>query len=369
MKLVRVSAATLIILLALLFLAATISARPGNPGIYPPKEGEPGVAVYVVRNWLHANLTVPRQQLRDASSGPAAAALDRLPPGEWVTIGWGDAKHYRERGDSPARRRSLLRSLFVPDNPAVILLDVDSAAPTPQDTGRRIVRLDLSAEGFERLAQRLDSSFELTPDRNVPAVAGRGRAPESLFFYSSETTDLFFACNHWIADLLDAAGVPTTPFLDTLTVGLAWDLKLRAGAEDVGGPVGEGTAPGHETPPVHSGRFEPLSDPGDGLEAIEFEGYSITIGDADMQTRSVGLVQAGSAAAPGGRLWSEVLDVPRTSLVERRVVVSTDPALCDGAPLTELALGFRVSTQERYDVVLAAVSAEEVCVVHWFRQP
>ncbi len=37
-------------------------------------------------------------------------------------------------------------------------------------------------------------------------------------------------CNHWIADLLDAAGVPTAPVLATLPQGLLWDLSTRAGA-------------------------------------------------------------------------------------------------------------------------------------------
>jgi hypothetical protein len=252
----------------------------------------------------------------------------------------------------------------------VILLDVSSTPPTPQDTGRRIVRLGLSREGLERLARRLDSSFDLPAGRSGPAIAGRGRAPESLFFYSNETTNLFFTCNHWIADLLDAAGVPTTPFIDTLSLGLAWDLKLRAGAQDVVGPLGAPPSPAHETPPVHSGRFESLSDP-QGMGAVEFEGYVVKIGNVAVRTRSVSLEQAGSAAAPGGRLWSDVMDVPQTSLVERREVTSSDPVptLCSGAPVTELTLGFRVSTQERYDVVLAAVSGGDVCAVHWFRQP
>jgi len=38
-------------------------------------------------------------------------------------------------------------------------------------------------------------------------------------------------CNHWIANLLDAAGVPTAPLLATLPSGLLYDLKQRAAAE------------------------------------------------------------------------------------------------------------------------------------------
>jgi len=35
-------------------------------------------------------------------------------------------------------------------------------------------------------------------------------------------------CNHWVADLLDAAGVPTAPILATLPSGLLLDLKWRS---------------------------------------------------------------------------------------------------------------------------------------------
>jgi hypothetical protein len=35
-------------------------------------------------------------------------------------------------------------------------------------------------------------------------------------------------CNHWIAGLLDAAGVPTSPVLATLPYGLILDLRWRS---------------------------------------------------------------------------------------------------------------------------------------------
>ena len=38
-------------------------------------------------------------------------------------------------------------------------------------------------------------------------------------------------CNHWIADLLAAAGLPTSPVLATWPAALRADLRWRAGAE------------------------------------------------------------------------------------------------------------------------------------------
>ena len=53
---------------------------------------------------------------------------------------------------------------------------------------------------------------------------------ERLFYRAVGTFNLFRVCNHWIADLLDAAGVPTAPVLATWPQGLLWDLTTRAGA-------------------------------------------------------------------------------------------------------------------------------------------
>ena len=48
------------------------------------------------------------------------------------------------------------------------------------------------------------------------------------FFVSGEGFSLVHLCNHWEAELLHAAGLPTTPVLDTLPAGLVLDLKLRS---------------------------------------------------------------------------------------------------------------------------------------------
>ncbi len=62
-----------------------------------------------------------------------------------------------------------------------------------------------------------------------PVMAPIRREPGEAFFASSESFSLIHLCNHWTADLLHAAGLPVTPVLDVLPVGLALDLDLRAG--------------------------------------------------------------------------------------------------------------------------------------------
>jgi hypothetical protein len=61
------------------------------------------------------------------------------------------------------------------------------------------------------------------------APLGPGLYGPSLFYRSVEKFYAFNVCNHWVARLLSAAGLPTAPVLATLPQGLFFDLKWRVG--------------------------------------------------------------------------------------------------------------------------------------------
>jgi len=63
----------------------------------------------------------------------------------------------------------------------------------------------------------------------APTMSPIHRDPGEAFFASRERFSLLHLCNHWTAELLNAAGLPVTPVLDTLPAGLGVDLRLRAG--------------------------------------------------------------------------------------------------------------------------------------------
>ena len=116
MKLTRVLAGAVLLPLAGLGVATALTRRRGDAAVYPPKAGEETIDVFIVRNWLHANLVAPTAAL--GRSGPVAQALDALPvQAPYVMLGWGDAKHFRERGHTPLRALDLWRSFLVPGNP------------------------------------------------------------------------------------------------------------------------------------------------------------------------------------------------------------------------------------------------------------
>lgn len=368
MRLVRrVAGAALLTVAGLAFLAVA-TARRGDRALYPPPEGEPGVEVFVIRNWLHANLAVPTAAL--GMTGPAAEAVRSLPErGEWVLLGWGDARHYRERGRTFLRLLDLWRSFLAPRNSAVIHIQPLAERPSPETTGKPVLKLRLSQAGFERLRARLDRSFAATAGR--PIVAGRGRDPAALFFRSVERGDLTRVCNHWVTNLLDAAGVPTTPVADTITAGLAWDLELRAAAEPVRGASGAPVAPGRETPPVYSGRWTPMAGGAHPAGDLHLDGYGMRFEDGPRwETAPLQLLAASGLQTRTS--WAALLAVDPDSLVETRRVIAGGDGPC-GAPVRSLAFGFRPNGGKRYEIVLAAFATtdtdgEPSAVLH-YRQP
>ncbi|HEY9235702.1 MULTISPECIES: DUF2459 domain-containing protein [Phenylobacterium] len=367
-------AVTLVALLAAAaFVAAT--ARPADPALFPPKPGERTVTVYLLYNWMHSRLVVPTAALE---ASPAAAAAIAATPrkGPWTAVSYGDARFYRERGWTPMRVVDFLRSMLAPGNPAAVLIE-PMPQPSPETLGRPVTRLVLTERGFERLRARLDATFQL--EAGGPIIIGRGRNPDALFFQSAKGADLAHQCNHWVAGLLNAAGVPVNLALATLTRGLSWDLRTRAGATPVPGEIRPVAA--LETPPVYSGTFRPLMRRVDERTgAVTFEAFVIRFGRGQrLVTRPERLVRAGEPR-PGGETYAALLQVPTDSLVEiRRVDLEAAapggaPGLCGERPTRQLVLGFWTRPRAPYEISMAAFAATppseaSLCGVFHYSQP
>ncbi|MFI4934161.1 MAG: DUF2459 domain-containing protein [Caulobacterales bacterium] len=213
------------VVIVLLIVIALATARGGDPALYPARPGE-GVTLYLVDNGTHSDLTIPRAALT-SHGGPAAKAAALTTADPWVMVGWGDARFYEGRGVSLDRAADGLRALFAPNNrSAVHLQGVDRRPDQAWPDG--VQRLVISRAGLAALLTRLDRSFA-TDAAGAPIQSPTFHGPDEAFFHSGETFSLVHLCNHWTADLLSAAGVPTTPVLDTLPAGLWLDLRLRAG--------------------------------------------------------------------------------------------------------------------------------------------
>jgi uncharacterized protein (TIGR02117 family) len=221
---------------ALLFAVATIAtARWGNRSLWPPAPGAPTTEVFIVSHGYHAGIIVPRAALADEASRRGLSALGylatRFADFDRLEIGWGDEGFYREVPTAESVTMALaMRALFRPGNPSVLHVVGVNGDLRAMFANSDLVRVNISDAGFARLTDMLDATFARSKRSSfMPEELGRGLYGMSLFFRANGAFHLLNVCNHWIADLLDAAGVPTAPVLATLPFGLLLDLEWRSG--------------------------------------------------------------------------------------------------------------------------------------------
>jgi len=229
------------LVIATLLAATLATARWGDAMLWPPPPGEPTVEIFVVNHGYHSGVVLPRRALADQASRRGLSALGmvatRFADFERLEFGWGEEAFYRQVPTVGSVTAPLaLRALLRPGNASVVHVVGVRGHPRTAFPHSDLVRLKLSPAGFERLADKLDASFARDAEGRVREPIGPGLYGTSLFFHATGTFHLFHVCNHWTADLLDAAGVPTAPVVATLPAGLLLDLEWRSGLEPLPRP-------------------------------------------------------------------------------------------------------------------------------------
>jgi len=204
------------LLLTLVILAVTGCAR-AVPPYYPPKPGDStNKTAYVVNSYgWHTSIVVAV-----ADIDPSLHLYDAARDARYVEVGWGDESYYQA-----TRTTSLMgmKALFWPTESVlhVVLLDKDPARSFPD---AKIVALELSEGGFNRLVEFIDSSFAL--DQNGQLIRlGRGLYGNSYFYRAEGTFYFFHTCNTWTADVIRASGYPITSFSVVTTDHVMKQLK------------------------------------------------------------------------------------------------------------------------------------------------
>jgi uncharacterized protein (TIGR02117 family) len=231
MRLMRRAVAAIALLLVFFAAASLLLRRDRDPSLFPPKAEEESVVVTVTAGTYHASLVMPVAELIEAAQrtghGELIGIATRFQAYPYVEIGWGDEGFYRLVPKIAALTAAeAVRALFCPGNPSVLHVVGLTIAPASSLSGLGIVPVTLSRRGFQRLVARLSESAA-TEDGH-PIELGVGIYGPSLFYRARGEFSILNVCNHWIARLLDAAGVPTIPVLDTLPLGLTLDLRWRA---------------------------------------------------------------------------------------------------------------------------------------------
>ena len=199
------------------FAAALMSWTRAGEAPFPADRDEAAVTAYLLDNGFHTDLAVPRAALVEGG-GVLAQALARTPPGDWILIGWGDARFYVDQSPIQNRLADGARAFFAPDNASVVMLDPYQGDPARLGPAERRRTLRLSAQGFAALRARLEASLA-TPD-GAPVLAAARAGDDARFFASVETFWVGHLCNHWTAGLLNAGGVAVRPFRSIVSAEL-----------------------------------------------------------------------------------------------------------------------------------------------------
>ncbi len=211
-----------------------LTMRFADARLYPA--AGPSVIVFVADNGFHSDLVIPVRDLAAAADTLDAprvrGVLARFKGLDFVMLGWGDLQFYTGPATVDLHQAGVgvLAALGLNGAGAVHVAGF-TGDPRLRLATRRMVRLRLSRQGVSRLVMRL----EATISDSTPLRAGvYGDA--SAFFPSGRRFHLFNLCNHWTAELLDAAGVATHALLAGAPDALIGDLVWRAGGEVIALP-------------------------------------------------------------------------------------------------------------------------------------
>lgn len=209
-----------------LFIAAALIVAlvcPGcvgpMSGVFPPASGEPAETIFVVNHGWHTGIVVPIDRLPAEVLPPWDAALKS----KYLELGWGDDGYYRAEKVTSGMT---VRALFG-NNPSVLHIVAMNAPPDAAFPSSGVIRITLSADGFDRLCAFLAGSYALGED-GKPIDLGKGLYGKSRFY---RATDYYYfpnTCNKWTARALRAAGTPITPFY-AITAGNVFDQCRKFG--------------------------------------------------------------------------------------------------------------------------------------------
>jgi len=230
---------------ALVVLALSLMVifpRGGDPKLWPPKPDSALTGVYVISHGYHAGVAIDRAAMVKIASEQGNRSLiaisQRFANYHWLEIGWGDEGFYTSVPDAASLSVGLaLRALFMPRNPSVLHVVGLTGDPRAAFPKSDVVRIELSDAGFSQMLDRLEASFARDRD-NGPDDLGPGLYGSSRFFRGTEHFNIFHVCNHWVAGLLSATGVPVSRVASTLPQGLLLDLRWRSGLQPLPKPPG-----------------------------------------------------------------------------------------------------------------------------------
>jgi hypothetical protein len=231
----RLRRAALVTALALTLAGFGAWTRAPDPALLATDRA-PTVDVWILDNGFHTDLALPRALL-EADDDPLARAVRDLPPGDWILVGWGDARFYVETSPISGRLLNGARAFLAPGNASVVMLDPSLADPETAYRPGVAHRIRLSEPGYRALERRLEASLRVEDGRLVPGPTSQ--IGDGRFFESVETFWIGHLCNHWTGELLHAGGLPLRAVRSIVSAEIVGMARRSQVATQAAGPTGE----------------------------------------------------------------------------------------------------------------------------------
>lgn len=171
--------------------------------LYPDadEEGLRTLPVYIISHGWHVGIAIESKYvINKIPSHP------KLPDAEYLKFGWGDNRYYPHENPGFGL---LLRAALLPTRSVIHVVGIDIPIEN-YFTGSDIIKVNVTGDGMERLANFIKNRFRTEGDTIV--YAANGLYSNSSFF---KATGLYFipkTSNTWTARALRQTGAPVTPF-------------------------------------------------------------------------------------------------------------------------------------------------------------
>ena len=158
--------------------------------------------VFVVPGSWHAAIV-----LRARDIDPAAIPeIANFPSARFIEFSWGDENYFPDPNSGVL---AALKAAFWSSGSVVHVVALNDEVKKFYP-GAAVVELRFSRMAYAKLVEFLSASFT-RPAPGVGATPSPGLFSYSRFYPSPQRFSLIRTCNRWVADALEAAGVPIAP--------------------------------------------------------------------------------------------------------------------------------------------------------------
>ena len=153
--------------------------------------------IYVIEHGWHTDIALPIDQL----TGRSELLKQYFPDAKYLAIGFGD-RHYMMTQRTTFD--DVLAAIF--PGPSALLITGLQGPPSDTFAARTVTGFYVPDAGMAKIDDLLWRSFE--KDRmGRPLSLGDGPDPDSVFYASTGTYDIFHTCNTWSAEILRQGGL------------------------------------------------------------------------------------------------------------------------------------------------------------------